>query len=106
MDKTAIIDEIILHLRTQLRLNGLNVESIALFGSALTGEMNEDSDIDLIIVSSDFQNKDLFERSELTMKPEIETLRKFKIPMDIINLTPEEYKDSQVKMYYNSRIVA
>ncbi|MFH1121001.1 MAG: nucleotidyltransferase domain-containing protein [Bacteroidota bacterium] len=105
MDKTAI-DEIILHLRTQLSLNGLNVESIALFGSAMTGELNEDSDIDLIIVSSDFRNKDIFERSELTMKPEIETLRKFKIPMDIINLTPDEYKDSLVKMYYNSRIVA
>jgi len=105
MDKTTI-NQVILHLKEQLILNGLNVDSIALFGSALSGEMLEDSDIDLIIISSDFQNKDLFERSNMTMKPEIETMKKYKIAMDILNLTKEEYKDSLVKMYYKSKIVA
>jgi hypothetical protein len=40
------------------------------------------------------------------MKPEIETLKKFKISMDIINLTPDEYRGSAVKMYYKSKVVA
>ncbi|MHC1775572.1 MAG: nucleotidyltransferase domain-containing protein [Lentimicrobium sp.] len=105
MDKTTT-DEVIMYLREKLVLNGLNVDSIALFGSALSGNMHEDSDIDLIIISSDFRNKDIFERSAMTMKPEIETLKKFKIPMDVINLTSEEYEDSLVKMYYNSKVVA
>jgi len=85
---------------------GINVDSIALFGSALTGKMDKDSDIDLIIVSSDFRNLDLFERAKLTMKPETETMKKFKIPMDIINLSPEEYKESNANIIYKSRIVA
>lgn len=105
MDK-ATINEIILYLKELLVKNGLNLDSIALFGSALRGEMHEDSDIDLIIISSDFRNKDIFERSEMTMKPEIDTLKKYKVSMDIINLSPEEYDESKVKRYYKSKIVA
>ena len=68
--------------------------------------MHEDSDIDLIIISVDFRNKDIFERSQMTMNPEVATLKRYKISMDVINLSPEEYDDSKIKMYYNSRIVA
>jgi len=78
MDK-ATIDDIIQYLKVHLIQSGLNVDSIALFGSAMTGEMHEDSDIDLIIISSDFRNKDIFERTQMTMKPEIATLKKLQI---------------------------
>ncbi len=105
MDK-ATIDDIIQYLKVHLIQSGLNVDSIALFGSAMTGEMHEDSDIDLIIISSDFRNKDIFERTQMTMKPEIATLKKYKFSMDILNLSPEEYDDSKLKMYYDSKIVA
>ena len=47
MDK-ATINEIIQFLKDSLIKNGLNVDSIALFGSALTGEMREDSFSQLI----------------------------------------------------------
>jgi len=105
MDK-ATIDEIIQYLKDHLIQSGLNVDSIALFGSALTGEMHQDSDIDLIIISSDFRNKDIFERTQMTMKPEIATLKKYKVSMDILNMSPEEYADSKLKMYFDSKIVA
>jgi uncharacterized protein len=105
MDK-ATIDEVIDFLKQSLIQYGINVDSIALFGSALTGNMDKDSDIDLIIISSDFINLDLFERAKMTMKPETETLRKFKIPMDIINLSPDEYNDSNLRIFYQTKIVA
>ena len=105
MDQTTI-DEVIVFLKQALNQYGIHVDSIALFGSALTDNMNNDSDIDLIIISSDFTNLDLFERAKMTMKPETETLRKFKIPMDIINLSPEEYKNSNFRLFYNTKIVA
>lgn len=105
MDK-ATINEIIQYLKELLVKSGLNVNSIALFGSALSGEMHVDSDIDLIIISSDFRDKDIFERSQMTMKPEIATLKKYKVSMDILNLSPEEYADSKLKMYFDSKIVA
>ena len=105
MDK-ATIDEVIGFLKQSLIKSGIHVDSIVLFGSALTDKLDVDSDIDLIIISSDFINLDLFERVKLTMKPETETLRKFKIPMDIINLSPEEFNDSNLKRFYQTKIVA
>lgn len=105
MDKVAI-NEIVDFLKQSLIKYGVHVDSIALFGSALTGKMDSESDIDLIIISSDFVNLDLFERAKMTMKPETETLRKFKVPMDIINLSPEEYNKSNLKLFYQTQIVA
>jgi predicted nucleotidyltransferase len=105
MDK-ATIDEVIGFLKKSLTEHGIRVDSIVLFGSALSGKMDTDSDIDLIIISSDFINLDLFERAKLTMKPETDTLRKFKIPMDVINLSPEEFNVSNLKAFYQTKIVA
>lgn len=105
MDKTTI-DEVIVFLKQSLVQYGIHVDSIALFGSALTGNMDKDSDIDLIIISSDFINLDLFERAKMTMKPERETLKKFKIPMDIINMSPDEFNKSNLKIFYQTKIVA
>jgi len=105
MDQTTI-NEVIDYLKQSLISYGIHVDSIALFGSALNGTMNNDSDIDLIIISSDFNNLDLFERAKLTMKPETDTMRKYKIPMDILNLSPEEYNESKTRLFYQSKIVA
>ncbi len=104
MDKTTI-NEVIVFLKQSLIDSGIKVESIILFGSAQSGNIDVDSDIDLIIISPDFRNLDVFERARLTMRPEIDTMRKFKVPMDIINLSPEEYQKSNMK-YFQSRVVA
>lgn len=103
MDQTTI-NEIIFFLKGLLINEGVKVESIALFGSALNGKM--DIDIDIIIVSSDFSGLDIIDRAKLTMKPEIETMKKYKVPMDIINLTPDEYLETSNKLFYQSKIVA
>ena len=105
MDQAAI-NELISFLKQSLIDNGIKVDSIALFGSALNGLVANDSDIDLIIISKDFEKLDIFERAKLTMKSETATQRKFRIPMDIINLSYEEFKDSNIKAFYKYRIVA
>ncbi|MBV2246251.1 MAG: nucleotidyltransferase domain-containing protein [Lentimicrobium sp.] len=105
MDQETI-KEVIVFLKQCLIKNGIQIDAIALFGSALHGDMNKGSDIDLIIISSGFSNLDIFERARLTMKSETETLRKFKIPMDILNLSPEEYEHSNARLFYQSKIVA
>lgn len=102
----ATINEIIYFLKGLLISEGVRVESIALFGSALNGKMDIDSDIDMIIVSSDFTGLDIIDRAKLTMKPEIETMKKYKVPMDIINLTPDEYQESSNKLFYQSKVIA
>jgi uncharacterized protein len=105
MDQETI-KEVIVFLKQCLLKNGIQVDAIALFGSALHGDMNKESDIDLIIISSGFSNLDIFERARLTMKSETETMKKFKIPMDILNLSPEEYEHSNARLFYQSKIVA
>lgn len=105
MDKKTL-NELVNYLKQSLIQSGLSVDFIALFGSALTGKMHKDSDIDLIVVSSVFSDMDIFERANVTMKPEIETQRKYSIPLDILNLSPAEYEKTKSKMYYQSEIVA
>ncbi len=105
MDKETI-NSLILYLKQSLMENGVNVDSIALFGSAMTGRIDEGSDVDIIVISSDFNDLDIFERAKLTMRPETDTQRRFRVPMDILNLSPDEYKNSTMGLFYQSEIVA
>jgi predicted nucleotidyltransferase len=105
MDQTTI-NEIVKFLKESMIQSGIRIDSIALFGSALSREMHEDSDIDLIVISADFRDKDMFERSKLTMEPEIRVIKKFKFSMDILNMSPEEYHEMKLKRLYPSKIVA
>ena len=49
---------------TQLEVMGIRVERAILFGSHARGEAKDSSDIDVLIVSSDFETLNLRERSE------------------------------------------
>jgi predicted nucleotidyltransferase len=70
----------------------IKVEKILLFGSYAKENYNEDSDIDLIVISSDFKNMNFLERLEM-----LSSFRKSKltqsVAMDIIGYTPEEFKN-------------
>jgi len=75
-----------------LRESGLTVEKLILFGSRARGEGKEDSDLDVAVVSSDYEGKDIFERVRLAKKAVMATADRFVIPLDIAHLTPEEYE--------------
>jgi len=105
MDQAAV-NTIIRFLESCLKEDGVNNASIALFGSALSNTMGPDSDIDLIIISSDFSGKSILDRGKLTMVSELKTLRKFMIPIDILNLTPEEYHSMVRRNLFPSKVVA
>ena len=78
-----------------LKEKGVNVSKIILFGSQSTGKANMESDVDILIISPDFQNKDIFERARLTKEAEIKTIKKFRVPLDVITLTSEEFESGQ-----------
>jgi len=86
------IKEVIDFLKERLLHSGLNISKIILFGSQASGTATAESDIDVIILSEDFRGKNIFERAEMTKHAEIETVKKFVVPLDIITLTPEEYE--------------
>lgn len=54
-----------------------------------------ESDVDILIISSDFRNKDIFERAKLTKEAEIKTIKKFRVPLDIITLTSDEFESGK-----------
>jgi len=77
----------------------------AFFSSALSGNMHSDSDIDIIVISESFENKNIFERINMTLKAQLDVQRKYIIPMDILLKTPEEYEYSK-SAYFDSEFVA
>jgi len=78
-----------------LREKELRISKIILFGSQVSGKATEESDIDILVISEDFQDKDIFERARLTKEAEIRTIRKFMVPLDIITLTPGEFESEK-----------
>ncbi|MEI6885946.1 MAG: nucleotidyltransferase domain-containing protein [Bacteroidota bacterium] len=105
MDQTTV-NLVIKEFRNALISSGILVDNIVLFGSQVTGQTHEGSDIDLIIISSDFIGKDIFDRCNMTLSAEMQTRKKFMVPMDILTMTPEEYLESLAGKFYNTRIVA
>ncbi|MCD4788725.1 MAG: nucleotidyltransferase domain-containing protein [Bacteroidales bacterium] len=78
---------------------------MALFGSVLKGINTDDSDLDLIVISDDFKGKSIFERSKMMMEAEFYLLRKYNIPLDILNMTQEEYQESIDNRRFESQLV-
>ncbi len=75
------------------RKNGIHINDLIVFGSSVRGTTSPHSDIDIAIISRDFAEKDIFERALLTKDAEIQTVRKFRVALDILTLTPEEFQD-------------
>jgi len=68
---------------------GIRVESIMVFGSSSHGKTGPDSDLDLAVISQDFEGLSLFERIEITSSARINA-RLYERPMDILAYTPDE----------------
>jgi predicted nucleotidyltransferase len=76
----------------QLRENNVHVAKIVLFGSQAKSKASAGSDVDIVLISKDFRNKDIYKRLKLIKEAEIATIKKFMIPLDIVMMTPEEFK--------------
>ncbi len=64
----------------------VKIEKILLFGSRAKKKFNKDSDVDLIIVSSDFKGMNFFERVS-----KMYDYWHLDLPVDFICYTPEEF---------------
>ena len=80
------IKQVIDKYRSILSALGVTAERVVLFGSYATGKAKEFSDIDLLIISSDFQGKNIRERLELLGVGAVCIME----PIQAYGLTPEE----------------
>jgi len=91
----ATVIEAVNYFRDLVEKGGIRIHTLILFGSSSTGTATRGSDIDIAIISDDFTGKDIFDRALQTKDAEIHTVRRFKVPLDVITLTPEEYSDER-----------
>jgi predicted nucleotidyltransferase len=85
--------EVIHYFSCILEAKGVRINNLILFGSSGTGALRPGSDIDIAVISEDFSGRDIFSRTLLTKDAELDTIRKFRIALDILTLTPEELND-------------
>jgi predicted nucleotidyltransferase len=64
MDRKSII-RITQQFKKNLEFQGIRVQKIILFGSYANGNAHDGSDIDLVVLSDDFENKNYWERIDL-----------------------------------------
>ncbi len=91
MDKRTVVAAIGC-LKDILLAEGMQLGRIILFGSRTRGDEQEESDIDLLVISEDFAGKSIFERAALTKNAEITAMKRYQVPFDIITLTQEEFE--------------
>lgn len=104
MAKTDV-DKVKKYLAKCLLENGIKVNDIALFGSHLDGIPNADSDIDLIVISESFINKDLFERAKMMRGVELKVIQKFDVPLDILLKTPQEFENMRSAKMIHAEVI-
>jgi predicted nucleotidyltransferase len=87
MDKAealAIVDRF----RLALEQRGVRASKIVLFGSFARGNWREDSDIDIAIISPDFEGKDLWQRVKI-LADEVYELWE---PVEAVAFSPAEWE--------------
>jgi len=80
------INRIIVRFKKELEKYHIHPERIILYGSYAKGNARVDSDIDLVVISSDFKNMNLRERLEILG---LAAGRVFE-PIEALGYTPEE----------------
>jgi len=67
-------------------VKNLNPYLVILFGSFATGDINEGSDVDILVVAD-------FEEGFLDRIKKLMDMNKFRIPVEPVGYTPEEFKE-------------
>jgi len=93
---------IITKYRSKLEARGIRVKKIILYGSHASGKAREDSDLDLVVVSDDFESMNLWDRLWLLGV----TRKGIERPMEILGLTEEEYESDQVDTFIRDEVKA
>ncbi|MEW5938243.1 MAG: nucleotidyltransferase domain-containing protein [Chloroflexota bacterium] len=93
---TTNLRQVIKSFRRELRKMGIHSERVVVFGSYARGTASEDSDIDLFIVSRDWEAYNLRERLEILGVAAARILE----PVQAQGITPREIETKQVPMYW------
>jgi uncharacterized protein len=88
---TQEINRVIKKFKEELQKYGIQPEEIILYGSYAKGNAREDSDIDLVVISRDFENMNLRERLEKLGLAAGNILE----PIEALGYTPKEVSEKK-----------
>ena len=74
--------------RKALETTNIRVDQLILYGSHAIGTSREGSDIDVVVISENFEGKDYWERIDILT----EAIYQIFAPIDASAFTPEEWK--------------
>jgi predicted nucleotidyltransferase len=83
------VDEVLLAEIVRCVLSVADAERIILFGSAATGTMTEDSDIDLLVLETDFENP-VYEAAKIH-----DALQTVDYPFDVLVMRTERFEETK-----------
>ncbi len=86
--------------KNNLELLGIKIKKIILYGSYAQGKAKKDSDIDLLVISNDFKDMDLWERLSLLGRARLGINR----PMEIIGMTEDEYVSDEMGSFIKEEV--
>jgi predicted nucleotidyltransferase len=87
MDKAAVVN-IVHRFRQGLEARGIKVERVILYGSYAGTANKAGSDIDLVVISSDFATRSYWERVDVLADAIYEVFA----PVEAVAMTPEEWE--------------
>jgi predicted nucleotidyltransferase len=82
------VRSILLQFKKTLESNHVPVDQLILFGSHALNAGRDDSDIDVVVISESFKNKDYWERIDILT----EAIYQIFAPIEASAFTPEEWK--------------
>lgn len=82
---------ILKRLKEFLEAKSIHVEKLILFGSWAKGTQHEGSDIDVVVISSDFAGKDYWARINILS----EAIYKIFAPIQAVAMTPQEWESKE-----------
>jgi len=90
MDKKAVL-EIISSFRKAIESEGIKISKLILFGSYATDRYRQDSDIDIVVISEDFSDKNYWERIDTLSSAIFQIFE----PIEAVAMTPEEWEKGE-----------
>jgi len=96
MDKKTVL-AIISDFKKAIESAGVRPQKMILFGSYAVGRQRQDSDIDVVVISEDFENKNYWERIDILSAAIYKVFK----PIEAVAMTPREWQagDSVIADY-------
>ena len=82
------------------------IESVRFFGSRALGTAQDESDVDILLVSPAFEGKDIFQRAGMAKGIHRVLVKRFNVPLDIVFCSVSEWMHGSSPLLQGIRRVA